>query len=159
MCWITCALQTMERGLFSVEALKFIVPTVISCIALFVALRDRRPKLSLKSRKGEWCKLKPAMSGGEIIFFGIVEVYNASARANAIRDYAFWCKRDKGWEKMDSERYRNSQSIGALDTICNKTPLSLAPYSGEEVHVMAFFKGPQPYEIQVKIEVEDLFGK
>jgi hypothetical protein len=31
------------------------------------------------------------MSSGEVIFKGIVEVYNASTRANAIREYRFPC--------------------------------------------------------------------
>lgn len=41
----------------------------------------------------------------------------------------------------------------------NVTPLPIAPYSGAEVHVLGIVKMPQPYEVQVRIEVEDLFGK
>jgi hypothetical protein len=37
------------RDLFTFNALKVIMPIVISFIALFVALRDRRPLITLRS--------------------------------------------------------------------------------------------------------------
>src|SRR5258708_1860564 len=77
----------------------------ISVIALFVALRDRRPRLFLSARKGDWAKLQVTQTGNDVIFQGIIEVYNRSSRANAIRDYAFSCKRENRWETMESERY------------------------------------------------------
>ena len=154
------------RQLFTPDVLKIVVPIVIasfalagSIIALVVALRDRRPSLTLRARKGEWCTLKAAVKGGEVIFVGVVELYNASARANVILNYDFWCKTDAGWKKMDSEYYKQSPPIGAMEEICNKTPLTLGPYSGIDLHVIAFIKMPQPYEMTVRIEVEDLFGK
>jgi hypothetical protein len=88
-----------------------------------------------------------------------VEVYNVSARANAIGDYAFWCRREAGdWETMKTELFHNSED-GQAPEKSNCTPLALAPYSGLEVSVLAITKMPQPYEMQIQIEVQDLFGK
>jgi len=91
------------------ETFKTGTPIAISFIALYIVLLDRRARLSLKSRKGKWYTLTPTMSSGEVIFKGIVEVYNASSRANAIREYHFRCKLPDGtWKNMDSERYKLS---------------------------------------------------
>jgi hypothetical protein len=139
--------------------LKVVVPFVISLIALYFSVKDRRPRLQLRARKGEWCVLKPALDKKEFIFMGIVEVYNVSARANAIRAYEMHGKRNGHWEKLESERYRVSDPDMGEAEVFNHTPLMLAPYSGMEVHVQAFGKMPQPYEMDVKVEVEDLFGK
>ena len=133
---------------------------MISCIALYITLRDRRPRLTLRGRKGDWYTLTKAVSkSNELLFKGVVEVYNLSARANAIRGYGFWNLNTEGkWVPMESEIYHEwlqNESVGDR----NVTPLPLAPYSGAEVHVLAIMKMPQPYEIQVRIEVEDLFGK
>jgi len=139
---------------------KVAVPVAISVIALWITLKDRRPRLRLKARKGKWCILRPATDGREFIFSGIIEVYNVSARANAIRGYEMWGKRDNGhWEKMDSERYRMTVPDFADAEVFNHTPITLAPYSGIEVYVQGIAKMPQPYEMDVKVLVEDLFGK
>ncbi len=141
------------------------VPVIISLVALLIVIYDRRPRLALKARKGEWYTLTPTMGGNEVIFRGVVEVYNRSNRANAIRGYHFRCKQQDGsWKDMESERYRNGYRTGtsADDQSFNETPLSLAPYSGVEVPVQAFvkiIKLRRPYELPVKIEIEDLFGK
>jgi hypothetical protein len=141
------------------DLLKTVVPIVISVTALFISLRDRRPRLTLRSRKGDWCKLTGTVNKSEVMFRGLVEVYNVSGRANAIRGYEFWGRRDSGsWEKMESELYRESAAGGPAEK-SNQTPLTLAPYSGIEVDVLAFTKMPQPYQMQVRVEVEDLFGK
>jgi hypothetical protein len=97
-----------------------------------------------------------------VIFQGVVEAYNVSARANAIRAYDFWCKRtkDSDWEHMESEHYRTSErGEETEETFHNVTPFTLAPYSGAEVRIMAMIRMPQPYEMSVRVEVEDLFGK
>jgi hypothetical protein len=104
------------------------------------------------------------MSSGEVIFKGIIEIYNASSRANAIREYRFRCKLPDGkWKDMDSERYQITAfrtEIGQVEPeTFNETPLSLAPYSGAEVPVQAIVKMPRPYELPIIVEVEDLFGK
>jgi hypothetical protein len=146
------------------EIFKTGTPIAISFTALSIVLFDRRPRLSLKSRKGKWYTLTPTMSSGEVIFKGIVEVYNASSRANAIRGYHFRCKLPDGtWKDMDSERYKITafRSGSDLDepATFNETPLSLAPYSGAEVPVQAIVKMPRPYELPIIVEVKDLFGK
>jgi hypothetical protein len=133
---------------------------VISLIAITLTLKDRRPRLILKARKGNWCLLKANLIKKEIVFTGIIEVYNASNRANAIRDYRFWGKREGSlWEKMESELYKNSEQEADKVEIFNQTPFTVPPYSGVEMRVQAISKGPQPYEMEIKIEVEDLFGK
>jgi hypothetical protein len=133
-----------------------VASVVISVTALFVSLRDRRPRLALRPRKGDWYKLDDSITGKELIFRGIVEAYNVSSRANAIRVYEFWCKREGGdWEKMESEFF----TVDGKDENGNVTPFTLAPYSGAELHVIAVGKTPKPTKMQVRIRVEDLFGK
>jgi hypothetical protein len=138
--------------------LKDILPIAIALTALFVSLRDRRPRLALRARKGDWYKLDHTANGEQVLFRGIVEVYNVSARANAVREYEFWEKREGGdWKAMESEYFNDSDGKTAVPS--NPTPLTIAPYSGTEVHVLAFSKIPQPFVMQIRIEVEDLFGK
>ena len=49
---------------------------------------------------------------------------------------------------------------GEEPKVYNHTPLTLAPYSGAEALVQGNIKMPrQPYEMEVKVVVEDLFGK
>ncbi|MGC2742614.1 MAG: hypothetical protein WA672_05455 [Candidatus Angelobacter sp.] len=137
-----------------------ILSIVIAFTALFVSLRDRWPHLELRARKGDWCKLDETVDGKELIFRGIIEVYNISSRANAIHGYEFWSKREgDNWEKMESERYDVESFSKGIDEVSNKTPLTLAPYSGSEVSIIAVGKMPKPKNMQVRIEVEDLFEK
>jgi hypothetical protein len=159
MTWHEVAHQAVHQSWWRVLDLKAIVPIVISLVALFIVLYDRRANLALTSRKGNWNTLRPTADKSEVIFKGIVEVYNVSARANAIQDYEFWGKRiDGDWEKMESELYKESIG-GELQTQSNVTPVALAPYSGTELAVMAFTKMPQPFEMQIRVRVQDLFGK
>jgi hypothetical protein len=139
--------------------LQVAVPISISLIALWISPRDRRPRLTLKARKGNWYVLK-SVTQGEFIFMGVIEVYNVSSRANAIRGYKILGKREDGdWSEMETERCTVSDpEFGDADTF-NRTPLTLAPYSGIEVKVQGIANKPQPYEMQVAIFVEDLFGK
>jgi hypothetical protein len=82
-----------------------------------------------------------------------------SARANAIRDYALWWKNEGGkWTSMESQNYREKSEDGSVE-LRNPTPVTLAPYSGTEVKVMAFTDNDDLPEIEVRIEIEDLFGK
>jgi len=150
--------EVSQRAMSASLHLKAVVPIVLSIIALWVSLRDRRPRLTPRQRKGEWCKLKPTLNQAQVIFMGVVEVYNVSARANAIRDYEFWEKRVRSnWVKMESGFYQQSISNEDIKK-ANVTPLTLEPYSGCEIDVMAFTKMPQPYEMQVRVRVQDLFG-
>ena len=93
--------------------------------------------------------------GMEIIFSGVVEVYNTSGRANAIKSYEFFYRGGDGsWKEMESRRYEVSPDI------YNATPLAVAPYSGTEWKVMAFsWHEQRPFDLDILIAVEDLFGK
>jgi hypothetical protein len=136
-----------------------ILSFLVAATAFMVVLWDRRPHLTIRSRKGEWYVLKSTGKGIE--FAGAVEIYNVSSRANAIRGYEFWrkCDGDK-WEKMESELYDVLKNAGEPSQIHNQTPLALAPYSGVEAKVLAYTRMPQrPYTLIVRVEVEDLFGK
>lgn len=156
-------LQAQAFGNDLWELVKWSVPTILSLTALWVALKDRRPKLILRARRGSWYVLRKlnTVRGSEIQFAGTVEVYNESARANAIHSYNFSCKSPNGdWKQMDSERYESKEPDGTGPFVYNRTPLTVGPYSGEEWRVMAFLSSKdQPYELQIRVEVTDLFGK
>jgi len=98
------------------------------------------------------------------MFMGIIEVYNVSARSNAIRAYEFWYmnEHDK-WEKMESEYFteyeRGERNKEVLKSVSNPTGLTLPPFSAGEVRLMGFLKSRKPKNMQVKIEIEDMFGK
>lgn len=138
---------------------------VLSVTALTISVRDRRPHLVVRPRKGDWAKFVVTHTDKDVMFKGVVEIYNRSSRANAIRDYAFWCKRETRWEPMESERFKNihqrqRDQFGEIkEKVSNVTPLALAPYSGIEAEVMAFTGLPPAHEIMIRIEVEDIFGK
>jgi len=140
------------------DALKFWVPTLMSALALGYVIYDRQPRLVLKSRKGEWCTLRKGYTG--YVFEGVVEVYNRGSRANAIREYHFARKDpDEGWITLESEYYA-LEVDGGIKEKANITPLVLAPYSGTELYVKAMTNlMQQPYEMTVKIIVEDIFEK
>src|SRR5438094_9076554 len=142
--------------------LKTPAPIVISLIALSVTFWDRRPRLLVRPRKGSIhnpYKLCPTAQGG-LAFLGGIEVYNLSGRPNAIRGYAFWQKNDDGaWIVMESQNYKESSEDETFIKR-NETPVTVAPYSGTEVRVLAFASVKhRPSEMSVRIEVEDLFGK
>jgi hypothetical protein len=138
-----------------------IAPIVISVIALYVSLHDRRPKLKLQARKGEWCVLRRVRTetGENVKFEGTLEVYNKNARANAVKGYQFWYKGTGKWEPMRSERFTDV-SPDNREEIFNDTPATIAPCSGRELWVAAFAPiTPLPKELDIRVEVEDLFGK
>lgn len=143
--------------------LKIWAPIVISVIALYVALRDRRPRLLVRPRKtGPYNPYKLRhTAGGELAFLGGIEVYNLSARPNAVRDYRFWHKKDDGtWRLMESQNFKESTFDDKTFLHRNQTPVTIAPYSGAEIRVLAFepLTNP-PSKMRIRIEVEDLFGK
>jgi hypothetical protein len=140
------------------EAVKFWVPTLMSAIALIYVIYDRRPHLVLKARKGEWFILRKSDKG--VTFEGVVEVYNAGNRANAIREYRFERKEPAGgWVGLKSELFTLEENCKLKGTF-NVTPLMLAPYSGAEVRVQTTSNLSRiPYEMKVKIEIQDIFGK
>jgi hypothetical protein len=93
-----------------------------------------------------------------VLFQGVIELYNRSSRANAIHTYEFWAQGPGGeWHKLESEHYTNKDE--AEDSVFNRTPLGLAPYSGAEARVQAIMKRPHRPEVDIRIEVEDIFEK
>jgi hypothetical protein len=140
------------------------VPIALSCISLGLVLHDRRPRLRIQGRKGLWYLLQEVSTvrGRELKFSGVIEIYNSSSRANTIRSYTLFYKdNDGGWIQMESERYEDGEPDHTGPFIYNSTPLTVAPYSGIEWRVMSFIIQPRerPKSLQVRIEIEDLFGK
>jgi len=114
--------------------------------------------LVLKARKGQWASVNRTTNRNEIGFAAIIEVYNVSARANAIREYRFWTRDEEGkWTLMESERYELKFNDEEKPRVFNHTPLPLSPHSGAEVQIEAFTALTRLH--QVKVEVEDLFKK
>jgi hypothetical protein len=145
------------------DVAKAVVPIIISAAALFFVLKDRHPKLEIRAKFGDWYKLRVTLTGAEIMFQGVIEVYNRSSRANAVRGYGFeYMDPDGKWKSMESEQYTNkepSSSEGA-EEVLNRTALTIAPYSAIESWVQALAKMPRPKDgMQVRIRIEDLFGK
>ena len=143
--------------------LKSWLPITLSLIALYVSLRDRRPRLLVRPRKQgvhNPYKLRTA-ADGHTAFVGGIEVYNLSGRPNAVRNYSFWRKSGDGnWRAMDSQNYGEGNPGDSSFVDRNPTPVTIAPYSGTEIRVLAFASlQSRPEQLQVRIEVEDLFGK
>jgi hypothetical protein len=140
------------------EAAKFLIPTILALVALWVSLKDRRPKLILKARKGTWAHVNRMTNRQEIGFAAIIEVYNVSTRSNAIREYRFWTRNeDDEWELMESERYEVKFTEEDEPRVYNHTPLPIPPNSGAEVKIEAFT--PLKKIRNVKVEIEDVFEK
>lgn len=142
------------------DILKVLIPIVVSFCALLITLGDRRPRLMLRERKGDWCTLQPTINNGRLNFAGVVEVYNVSNRANAVQSYRFWELREGGnWRLMESELYEEKLSGTDGVSHSNVTPYTLAPYSGDGIRVSAFTVFSGTPEMRIRVEVEDLFGK
>lgn len=144
------------------DVTKAVVPILISFVALFFVLSDRRAKLDVRSKRGDWYKLRMTL-GSEMMFQAVIEVYNRSSRSNAIRGYSFEYKDIDGkWKPMESEQYTNKSpdGDGTMDQVYNRTALAISPYSGVEARVQALARSARPKAgLQVRITVEDLFGK
>lgn len=144
------------------DVAKAVVPILISFVALVFVLNDRRAKLDVRSKRGDWHKLRMTL-GSEMMFQAVIEVYNRSSRSNAIRGYSFEYEDTDGkWKPMESEQYTNSSpgGNGTKDQVYNRTALAISPYSGFEVWVQALVRSAHPKEgVRVRITVEDLFGK
>ena len=126
---------------------KFITPIVISIAALSVVLYDRRPHLEIAAKRGAWYVIKRTHAG-EVLFQGIVDVYNTSSRANSIRDYRFYCEIEGGWREMESEQYLTGEMEEGgkpqIVAIHNQTAITLPPFSAMELKVQAFVQMPTP---------------
>ncbi len=153
----------MFSGIISVLALLF-------SLASFLYINyDRRIKLLLRPRKGDWCVLDLAMSGRETIFRGIVEVYNHSSRSNAIRGYRFWTDNNGVHEDLESEmasiRERTDPPVPdgqETSELFNVTPLPIPAYTGIEARIYAIVRGVHAVpgnHLPITVEIEDIHGK
>jgi hypothetical protein len=153
----------MFSGTMSIFALLF-------SIASFAYVNyDRRVKLLLQPRKGDWCVLDRATNGRETIFQGIVEVYNHSSRPNAIRGYRFWIDNNGKHEDLESEMAaideRSDPPVPGEEEskeLFNVTPLSIPAYTGVEARIYAMVKGVHCLNgdcLPVTVEIEDIHGK
>ena len=137
-----------------------VLALMMSIIALYITLHDRRARLTLRARHGHWCVLE---SGTPIMFAGIIEAYNLSSRATALQQYFFWEQTASGeWREMESEYYQETETQGGeriASHASNTTPLTIAPYSGVELRLRAMTALSQPRSMRVRVEVEDIFGK
>jgi hypothetical protein len=153
--------MTAQEVSLALSAVVFkVLPLTISVLALELTLRDRRPRLVLKSRKSSAHRVyRLHRTTNGIAFVGGVEVYNMSGRANAIRDYSFFYRDDeKRWKVMESQNYEEKSEDGSVEQR-NPTQVALAPYSGTEVKVLALTDNNLKSKLDVRIELEDLFGK
>ena len=153
----------MFSGAVSVVALLF-------SIASFLYVNyDRRVKLLLCPRKGDWCVLDRATNERETIFRGVIEIYNQSSRPNAIRGYRFWVEKDGVHEDLESEmvdvgeqRVAPASDERETSELFNVTPLSIPAYSGIEARIYAIVKGTHTLpenHLPITVEIEDVHGK
>ncbi len=130
---------------------------------------DRRVKLFLRPRNGDWCVLDRAINGRETIFRGIVEAYNHSSRPNAIRGYRFWIDNNGVHEDLESEMAAIGEQNDPplpdeqeISELFNVTPLPIPAYTGVEVRIYAIVKGVHTLpgnHLPITVEIEDIHGK
>jgi hypothetical protein len=140
----------------------------ISALSLGYVLYDRRSKLVVRARKGDWYVLDPALKENETLLRGVIEIYNHSARPNTVCGYYFWIDNNGMHEELEGEmvelveQEENAEDSTAERTRFNVTPLLLAPYAGVEARIHAIIKGKHVLlhdHLRVMVEVEDVFGK
>ncbi len=145
-----------------------LLAVAISAMSLGYVLYDRRSKVVLRARKGDWYVLDPALKQNETLFRGVIEIYNHSARPNTVCGYRFWIDNNGLHENLESEmveigeQAENVDSSGAEPTAFNVTPLLLAPYAGVEARIHAIIKGKHVLlldDLPVTVEIEDVFGR
>jgi hypothetical protein len=152
----------MFSGTMSVLALLF-------SLASFAYVNyDRRVKLILQSRKGDWCVLDRARNGREMIFRGIVEIYNHSARSNAVCGYRFWIDNNGIHEELESEMASIREKVvppgpdeQESSELFNVTPLPIPPYTGTEARIYAVVKNVHTLpgnHLPITVEIEDIHG-
>lgn len=126
-----------------------LISLAASVIAFSTTFYDRRRRIDIRFRKGQWLVLEgPAM-------LGHVEIYNASSRSNSVRAYHFSTRNvERKWVPLESER----MEIGSV--IHNETPLVIPPYSGVAVPIGCFANWEEfPCKLAIMISVEDIFGR
>jgi hypothetical protein len=153
----------MFSGTMSILALLF-------SIASFAYVNyDRRVKLLLRARKGDWYVLDRATDSRETIFRGIIEVYNDSSRPNAVCGYRFWIDNNGIHEDLESEMASIGEHSEGLapdeqetSDLFNVTPLPIPAYTGVEARIYAIVKGVhtlQGNHLPIMVEIEDIHGR
>lgn len=134
--------------------LKLLVPYVayigalISIINLVVNLRDRRPRLEFRQKRGKW------FTKQERMLLAYYEVYNPSSRPNAIRDYRLSYRTKDGAEaSLNTEECTLGEERG------NLRPLCIAPYSGCQVVIAGLSELPLSSVANFQVTIVDLFEK
>jgi hypothetical protein len=161
--WLHSILTWITRN--GGDVLRAGVPTILSLISIYLVLKDRRPRLILRTRKGDWYRIEQGCVGAKqtrwIVFRGVIEIYNASGRANAVREYRIKAKTHGGWREMGSDSGIDNPTDGSDVFISNRTPLIIPPYSGVEANVIGLLslKECEFKDMPIIVEVEDLFGK
>lgn len=161
--------EFLKAGASAVSAVIALLALILSIASFAYVSYDRRSKLVVQARKGDWYVLDPAIRQNETLLRGVIEVYNQSSRPNTICGYRFWTDNNGVHEELESEvvdfvekeQPANCEEVEKRQQF-NVTPLTLAPYSGIEVHIHATVKGKQVLlqdHLLVTVEVEDVFGK
>ena len=163
--------EFLKKGAEALSAIIALLALFVSAASLAYVTLDRRIKLVVRARKGDWYVLDPAFGQNETLFRGVLEVYNHSARPNSLCGYRFWIENNGVREDLESEMVRISSpreekdetpQHASKDERYNVSPLTVAPYSGIEVNIHAIIKGKhvllQEF-LPITVEVEDVFGK
>jgi hypothetical protein len=161
--------EFLKAGAPAKSAIIALLALIFSIAAFAYVSYDRRMKLVVRARKGDWYVLDPAIKQDETLLRGVIEVYNHSSRPNTICGYRFWTDNNGVREVLESEMVEIVEEEQATNSEederrqqFNVTPLALAPYSGIEVHIHAIVKGKHVLlqdHLPVTVEVEDVFGK
>jgi hypothetical protein len=161
--------EFLKAGAPAVSVIIAPLAFVFSIASFAYIYYDRRIKLVVRARKGDWYVLDPAIKQDETLLRGVIEVYNHSSRPNTICGYRFWTDNNGVHEDLESEMVEIVEKEQAPNSKgdekrqqFNVTPLTLAPYSGIEVHIHAIVKGKHVLlqdHLPITVEVEDVFGK
>jgi hypothetical protein len=158
----------LKSGGSAVSAIVALLAFIFSIASFGYVSYDRRVKLVVRARKGDWYVLDPATKQNETLLRGVIEVYNHSSRPNTICGYRFWTDNNGVHEEFESEMVEvvekqepaNSEEDEKRQQF-NVTPLTLAPYSGIGVPIHAIVKRKHDLlldHLPVTVEVEDVFG-
>lgn len=88
------------------------VSLIISVTALSVSLWDRRPRLMLRARKGDWYHLKPSLRRTEVIFMGMIEIFNAKFKGKCNPGLPFLGPKERWAMGADGERALHKHDAG-----------------------------------------------
>jgi hypothetical protein len=161
--------EFVRAGASAFSAIVALLALFVSIVSFAYVMHDRRTKLVVRARKGDWYVLDPAIKRDETIFRGVIEIYNHSSRPNTVCDYHFRIDLNGVHETLESEMVEiserdetaNPDEAGDVQKF-NVTPLVLAPYAGVEAPIHAIIKGKHALlqdHLPVIVVVEDVFGR